>query len=57
MMHKWISVESYINSLIFLDDIIYIRFSVGLGQDQSRLVKNLNRSQRGQKVDHGSILA
>ena len=31
--------------------------SVGLGQDQSRLVKKLNRGQRGQIVDHGSILA
>ena len=30
--------------------------SVGLGQDQSRLVKKLNRGKLGQIVDHGSIL-
>ena len=34
-----------------------LKISVELGQDRSRLVKNPNRSQRGQIVDHGSISA
>ena len=46
----------FYNLIMDFIQFINILISVALGHDQSRLVKNFNRGQRGQIVDHSSIL-